>query len=82
VSNRQLITGTQPAGLDPHAIDPDTIGAPKVADHDLVILAGHAAVMPRNSQRLEPGVAIGITAHDDHSTVQSDVWSFINSDES
>jgi hypothetical protein len=82
VSNRQLITGSQPAGLDPRAVDSDAIGAAKVADHDLVILAGHAAVMARNSQRLEPGVAIGITAHDDHSTVQSDVWSFIDSDES
>ena len=82
VSNRQLITGSQPAGLDPHAVDPDAIGAAKVADHDLVILAGHAAVMPRNSQRVEPGVAMGITAHDDHGTVQSDVWTFIDSDES
>jgi hypothetical protein len=38
--------------------------------------------MPRNSQRVEPGVATGMTAHDDHGTVQSDVWTFIESDES
>jgi hypothetical protein len=82
VSNRQLITGSQPAGLDPHTVDPDAIGAAKVADHDLVVLADHAAVMPRNSQRVELGVAIRMTAHDDQSTVQSDVWSFIDSDES
>ena len=82
MSNRQLIAGSQPAGLDPHAVDPDAIGAAKVADHDLVILTGHAAVMPRNSQRVEPGIAIGITAYDDHGTVQSDVWTFIDSDES
>jgi hypothetical protein len=82
MSNRQLITGSQPAGLDPYAVDPDAIGAAKVADHHLVILAGHAAVMPRNSQGIEPGVAIGMTAHDDHGTVQSDVWTFIDSDES
>jgi hypothetical protein len=82
MSNRQLITGSQPAGLDPPAVDPDTIGAAKVADHDLVILAGHAAVTPRNSQRLEPGVATGMTAHDDHIAVQRDVWTFIDSDES
>jgi hypothetical protein len=77
VRNRQLITGSQPANLNPSAVDPDTIGAPKVADDDLVILAGHAAVMPRNSERLEPGVAIVVTAHDDHYAVQSDVWTFI-----
>ena len=82
MSNRQLITGSQPAGLDPHAVDADAIGAAQVADDDLVILAGEAAVMPRNSQRLEPGVAIGVTAHDDHYAVQSDVWTFIKSDES
>jgi hypothetical protein len=82
VSNRQLVTGSQTTGLDPHAVDPDAISAAKVADDDLVILAGHAAVMPRNSQRVEPGVAMGITAHDDHGTVQSDVWAFIDGDES
>jgi hypothetical protein len=82
VSNRQLITGSYAAGLDPYAIDPYAIGAAEVADQNLVILAGHAAVMPRNSQRLEPGVAIGMTAHDDYNAVQSDVWTIIDSDES
>jgi hypothetical protein len=38
--------------------------------------------MPRNSQRVEPGVAIGMTAYDDHGTVKSDIWTFIDSDES
>jgi hypothetical protein len=80
VSNRQLITRSQPAGLDPLAVDPDAIRAPKVAHDDLVILAGHAAVMPRNTQRVEPRVAIGMTAHDEHGTVQSDVRTFIDSD--
>src|SRR5262245_51739004 len=82
VSNRQLITGSQTASLNSHAVDPDAISAAKVADHDLVILAGHTAVMPRNTQRVELGVAIGMTAHDDQGTVQSDVWTFIDSDES
>src|SRR6516162_7949265 len=82
VSNRQLITGLQTAGLDPHAIDPDAIGAAKVADHDLVMVAGHAAVMSRNPQRFQPGVASRTTAHDDHGAIQSDVWAFIESDES
>jgi len=82
MSDRQLITGSQPAGLDPHAVNSDAISAAKVADHDLVILAGHAAVMPRDSLRLESGVAIGMTAHDDHGTVQGDVLTFIDGDES
>jgi hypothetical protein len=82
MSNRQLITGSQPATLDPPAVDLDTIGAAKVADDDLVIRAGHAAVTPRNSHRLELGVASSMTAHDDQIAVQSDVWAFIQSDES
>jgi hypothetical protein len=82
VSNRQLIAGSQTTSLDPHAVDPDTISAAKVADHNLVILAGHTAMKPRNSQRVEPGITTGITAHDDHGTVQSDVWTFIDGDES
>ena len=82
VSNREFIAGFQTAGLDPPAVDPDAISAAKVTDLDLIILACHAAVMPRNSQRVELGVTIGITAHDDHGTVQSDVWAFIDSDES
>ena len=55
---------------------------PRSRTYDLVILAGHAAVMPRNSHRVEPSIAIGMTAYDDHGTIQSDVWTFIESDES
>jgi len=77
VSNRQFITRSQSAHLHPLPIDPNAIGTPKVPDHDLAILLGHATVMARHAERVEPRLACRMAAHNHYGAIQRDVWTFI-----
>ena len=50
VGNRKFIARTQPAHLDALAVDPDPIGTAQIADHDLIFVLNHAAMMARNAE--------------------------------
>ncbi len=77
VSNRQLISGSNPPDLHPLAVDSDAVGASQVADHHFAVFVRHAAVMSRNAKRIKTCIARWVTTHNHHGTVQVDVWTFI-----
>ncbi len=52
-------------------------GAAQVAHDDLAVVLGHATVMARDAERVEPGIALGVTADHDHRAIQGDVGPFI-----
>jgi hypothetical protein len=82
MSNGQLIARPQPPELDALPVDANAIGAAQVLDHDLAALLHHAAVVPRDAERIEAGFAPWVSAHHHHGTVQHDVWTFIEGHQS
>src|SRR5262249_43653771 len=73
VGDRQLVARLEPARLHPLAVDPDAVGAPQVADENLAVDLAHAAMPPRDPDRVEPGVALRMAADDDQGAIQEDV---------
>jgi hypothetical protein len=73
VGDRQLVTGTELALLGRSAVDPGAVGAPQVADSDLTAVPVQAAVEPRHAERVEPGVAAWVAAHQEHGAIERDV---------
>jgi hypothetical protein len=78
VSDRKLVACAQPAPLDPLSVDPDPVCRAEVSHSDLAVILAHAAMLPRNAQRVETCVARRVTAHHHHDAVQRDVWTFID----
>src|SRR5262249_31923031 len=72
VGDRQHVAGPQPTGADPPAVDPGPVGAAQIADPDLAVDLGQAAVPARDPGRVEPGIAIRMATDDDQRAIQAD----------
>ena len=79
VGDRQLVAGPELAHLDPLAVDPDAVGAAEVADDHLaaVLVLHHAAMTARDTDRVEPGIALGVPADDQHRPIEHDIGPLI-----
>ena len=78
MGDRELVSRPEPPHLHALAVDPDAVGAPQVAHHQLVFVLRHAAVMTGDTQRIEPGIALGMAADDHHGAIQGDVGSVVD----
>ena len=54
------------------AVDPYPIAAAEVADQEAVVDLGHAAVPSRDLGQVDPDVAVGVAADQDHGPLQAD----------
>jgi hypothetical protein len=77
VSNGKLIARSEPTSFHALTVDSNPIGTSQVADDKLVLVLGHATMVSRDTQRIEPDVAQGMAADDHHGTIQGDVRTFI-----
>src|SRR5439155_1889209 len=59
------------------AVDADAVGAPEVADHELLADLGDAAVPPRDFARVKADVALQVPAEQQDRLVQENAGTFI-----
>jgi len=77
VRNRQLIAGPNPTNFNTLTVDPNAVCTPEVANHDLAVLLCHTAMVPGDTQGIEPSIARRVTTHNHHRTIQVDIWTII-----
>ena len=77
MSDRKLVARLQSPHLDALTVDPDSVGAAQVADDHFAILLHHAAVVARDPEGIESGVAGRMTTHHNHGAIQHDILTFI-----
>ncbi len=82
MGDRQLISRPQSTDLDTLPIDANAIRAAQISDKYFAILLRHTAMMTRHTQRIKSRVTSRMAPHDNHSTIQSNIWTFIEGHQS
>jgi hypothetical protein len=82
VRDRQFVSQPQPTDFYPFSVDPDTVGATEVADHDLTVLMCQAAMATRKPERIAACVTRWVPSHHDHVLVDQNVWAPVEGHES
>src|SRR5207237_431197 len=77
VADGQLVPGLEPSFRDAHPVDADAVGAVQVANDEVVIDLGDAAVAARNLARIDLDVALWMAAEEQDRLVHQDAGSFV-----
>jgi hypothetical protein len=77
VRNRQHVARAQAAGFYAPTVDTDAICAAQVVNNDLASVNGEGAMVPRQSQRVEPCVTRTVPPHDNHRFAEQNVRTII-----